>query len=107
VFLRQVLPGGASKSYGLHVARLAGLPAEVLTEAARVLMYLEKQGATPVADTAAATNGTGVTSAGLATLVHDLLRLDLCTITPLHALTLLHDLQQQARALRRDKGGGA
>jgi DNA mismatch repair protein MutS len=107
VFLRQVLPGGASKSYGLHVARLAGLPAEVLTEAARVLIYLEKQGATPVADTAAATNGTGVTSAGLATLVHDLLRLDLCAITPLHALTLLHDLQQQARALRHDKGGGA
>jgi DNA mismatch repair protein MutS len=107
VFLRQVLPGGASKSYGLHVARLAGLPAEVLTEAARVLMFLEKHGATPVADMAAATNGTGAPPAGSSTLVHDLLRLDLCTITPLHALTLLHDLQQQARALRHGGGGGA
>jgi DNA mismatch repair protein MutS len=107
VFLRQVLPGGASKSYGLHVARLAGLPTEVLAEAARVLVYLEKQGATPMAHTAAATNGTAVASTGLATLVHDLLRLDLCTITPLHALTLLHNLQQQARALGHDQGGGA
>ena len=107
VFLRQVLPGGASKSYGLHVARLAGLPAEVLTEAARVLIYLEKRGATPMADPVPVTNGTGGPSAALSTLVHDLLRLDLCTITPLHALTLLHDLQQQARALRHDGGGGA
>jgi DNA mismatch repair protein MutS len=36
IFLRQVVPGGARKSYGLHVARLAGLPAEVLDESARV-----------------------------------------------------------------------
>ena len=39
--------------------------------------------------------------------MHDLLQLDLCTITPLQALTLLHDLQQQARALRHGQWRGS
>ena len=99
IFLRQVIPGGANKSYGLHVARLAGLPAEVLDESARVLHYLEQQGVQPVAAPEAPVNGainapTPPTSSGLS---EQLLRLDLCQITPLQALTLLHELQQQAR----------
>jgi DNA mismatch repair protein MutS len=99
MFLRQVAPGGASKSYGLHVARLAGLPAEVLTEAAQVLRFLEQHGTAPAEPPSSRTNGTAPRTAGPSTLVHDLLRLDLCTMTPLQALTLLHDMQQQARAL--------
>ena len=41
IFLRKLLPGGTSRSYGLAVARLAGLPAEVLDRAAEVLEGLE------------------------------------------------------------------
>jgi DNA mismatch repair protein MutS len=95
VFLRQVVPGGASKSYGLHVARLAGLPAEVLEEAARVLTSLEQQGTRPVAGTTSATNGSGESPAGA--IAQQLVALDICQITPLQALMLLHQLQQQAR----------
>ena len=43
VFLRKVMPGVADKSYGLEVARLAGLPREVLQRAAEILERLEKK----------------------------------------------------------------
>ena len=45
VFLRTVVEGGASKSYGIEVARLAGLPASVLRRAREVLRRLETEGA--------------------------------------------------------------
>jgi DNA mismatch repair protein MutS len=41
VFLRRVMPGSADKSYGLHVARLAGIPVAVVDRAAEVLRNLE------------------------------------------------------------------
>jgi DNA mismatch repair protein MutS len=99
VFLRQVVPGGASKSYGLHVARLAGLPPEVLEEAACVLTYLERQGTAPVVGTAPSSHGAEEDSPAAAVLTQQLAALDVCQITPLQALTLLHQLQQQAQTL--------
>ncbi len=54
VFLHQIVPGGADQSYGIHVARLAGVPATVLSRAREILKFLEKQHApeagAPVAD---------------------------------------------------------
>ncbi len=41
IFLRQIVPGAADKSYGIHVARLAGLPKEVITRAKEILENLE------------------------------------------------------------------
>jgi len=101
LFLRQLVPGGTSKSYGLHVARLAGLPTEVLTEASRVFQYLQRQGSQPAALTPHAVNGSRPPAASPATtaLAQQLLGLDICQITPLQALSLLHDLQQHARTL--------
>jgi DNA mismatch repair protein MutS len=43
VFLHQIVPGGADQSYGIHVARLAGVPAPVLERAREILAFLEKQ----------------------------------------------------------------
>jgi DNA mismatch repair protein MutS len=43
VFLHQIVPGGADQSYGIHVARLAGVPAPVLERAREILKFLEKQ----------------------------------------------------------------
>ena len=43
VFLHQIVPGGADQSYGIHVARLAGVPAAVLERARAILAFLEKQ----------------------------------------------------------------
>ncbi|MGQ4806702.1 DNA mismatch repair protein MutS [Candidatus Entotheonellaceae bacterium PAL068K] len=103
VFLRQVAPGGTTKSYGLHVARLAGLPSEVLEEAAQVLECLERHNTGPVADSVPVTHGSRVSPLTDA-LLRQLVTLDLCQITPLQALSVLHALQQQARTPGRDRG---
>ena len=42
IFLRKIVPGGADKSYGIQVARLAGLPKEILDRAKNILAHLEK-----------------------------------------------------------------
>src|SRR5213083_3547207 len=42
IFLRKIIPGGADKSYGIQVARLAGLPKEILDRAKDILSHLEK-----------------------------------------------------------------
>jgi DNA mismatch repair protein MutS len=55
VFLHRIVPGGADQSYGIHVARLAGVPGSVLDRARQILAFLEAQ---HVPD-AAATGGGG------------------------------------------------
>ena len=42
IFLRKIIPGGADKSYGIQVARLAGVPKEILDRAKDILSHLEK-----------------------------------------------------------------
>lgn len=44
VFVRQVMPGAADRSYGIQVARLAGLPASVISRATAILQELEREG---------------------------------------------------------------
>lgn len=41
VFLRKIIPGGADRSYGIEVAKLAGLPKEVVSRAKKILEELE------------------------------------------------------------------
>jgi DNA mismatch repair protein MutS len=43
VFLHRIVPGGADQSYGIHVARLAGVPSPVLDRSREILAYLERQ----------------------------------------------------------------
>ena len=47
IFLRKLCPGGVEKSFGIHVARLAGMPKQVLDSAERTLASLEKGGRCP------------------------------------------------------------
>ena len=47
IFLRKILPGGTDKSYGIQVARLAGVPKSVLTRAKEILSNLEESELTP------------------------------------------------------------
>ncbi|MDR0679913.1 MAG: DNA mismatch repair protein MutS [Puniceicoccales bacterium] len=46
IFMREVVPGAADKSYGIHVARLAGLPANVINRSKEILRELESEGNT-------------------------------------------------------------
>jgi DNA mismatch repair protein MutS len=47
IFLRQIIPGPADRSYGIHVAKLAGVPPAVLDRAKLILELLEKNAAAP------------------------------------------------------------
>ncbi|MEY2481752.1 MAG: mismatch repair protein MutS [Verrucomicrobiota bacterium] len=46
IFLRKIIPGGADRSYGIHVARLAGVPKQILDRAKDILAHLEKPNGT-------------------------------------------------------------
>ena len=120
VFLRRVTAGSADKSYGLHVARLAGLPPEVVARAEEVLANLEAQeydftgqprlargrgmaaaGRTASAGPAGGGQGGGrqmnLFAPGEELVAAVLRETDLDRLSPLEALTLLHDLKSRLR----------
>jgi DNA mismatch repair protein MutS len=111
VFLHKIVPGGADKSYGVHVAELAGLPKPVVQRAREVLALLE-DGPAPLA-----TSGQPAAPAGRAPvaqlplpslrlpLLDDLAALDIDAMTPLDALTKLYELREAARAAGEGSGG--
>jgi Mismatch repair ATPase (MutS family) len=61
IFLRKLCPGGVEHSFGIHVARMAGMPREVVTCAERVLKQLENRAKTS-RNVTEATNGTSLTA---------------------------------------------
>ena len=99
VFLRQIVPGPASRSYGVEVARLAGVPAPVVARARALLAGLE-QGASPA--TAGAPEARGGGQLGLFAGPDEQLRRELAALeperlTPLEALATLARLVDAAR----------
>jgi DNA mismatch repair protein MutS len=101
VFLRQIIPGGADKSYGIHVAQLAGLPRSILSRAQEVLSELESEGG----------GRRGIQKRGRRKeprpqqlpllgakppILEELEKLDISSMTPLEALNKLYELQQKA-----------
>ena len=95
-FLHRIVPGGADRSFGIHVARLAGVPASVLVRA-RVLLG-EMEQARPLA--AEAGPRAAQLSLDIAVpphpLVEELATLDIESLSPLAALNALADLKQRA-----------
>ena len=104
VFLHRIVPGGADKSYGIHVAQLAGLPRTVINRAWEVLRDLEGDGA-PRKGSSRATRAKGEAAATLqmslfnesSPLVEELLRVDVSNLTPLEAINVLYELQEKAK----------
>jgi DNA mismatch repair protein MutS len=98
VFLRQVVAGGASRSYGIDVARLAGLPRSVVARARQILAKLEGArdlGQAPQLALFAAAPAPEPPAES--PLVARLRELDPDRITPLEALRLLAELRDLAR----------
>jgi DNA mismatch repair protein MutS len=97
VFLHNIEPGAASKSYGIEVARLAGLPSVVIERAKRVLRQHEKQERQSVqvetADPVQLTIFTPLSQR----IVDRIEATDVNSLTPLQALNLLEELQQELR----------
>lgn len=101
VFLRKVAEGAADKSYGIEVAKLAGLPTDVIHRAREVLAEhesAERSAVTHLASRDAA--GSGPMQLTIFTplsqkIVDRIKETDLNSISPLEALTLLHELKKQ------------
>ena len=101
VFLRKIVRGAADDSYGIEVAKLAGLPDAIISKAKGYLKELEANGAAAVPTVQAHTAGDGqISFADVgADEVREILRnADLNTITPIEAMNMLFELQKKARA---------
>jgi len=94
VFLRKIIPGKADRSYGIHVAQLAGIPKQVITRAEEVLSQLEqadgsqknnKEKPNEIEDTLPSPHP----------IIEEMKQMDLFSMTPLEALNHLADLQRR------------
>ena len=104
VFLRRIVPGGTDKSYGIHVAKLAGLPDKVVKRADELLEEYTSQGpasVTAAAEPAPEKGREEIQSSLFGDVIGDTLRsLDIMTMTPLEALNTLYKLQEEAKRER-------
>ena len=100
VFLHQIVPGGADKSYGVHVAQLAGLPQGVVNRAWEVLADLEEQSVAPSRKRGRPKGEPAQQMAlfnGDQKLQGMLQELDIPNLTPLQAINKLYELQKEAQ----------
>ncbi len=103
VFLRKIVPGAADKSYGIHVAQLAGIPRQVVRRAEEVLEELERKGdarARKRAMREMAMPSALQLSLFLGEsdpLIEEIKNLPVDELTPLEAISQLYDLQRKAR----------
>jgi len=100
VFLHKIVEGGTDRSYGIHVARLAGVPGEVLARARAILSDLEQDEeglAQRILDGSAPPKPGAPVQLGLfstrSAVEEELARLDLDRLSPLEALLKLRELQ--------------
>ncbi len=108
VFLRKLVRGGADRSYGIQVARLAGLPRQVVDRAREILLTLEAQeGERQNRREAAASKLRQKPSVQLTffedrkhPVVEELLALNVLALTPIDALNMLYQLQAKAKESR-------
>jgi DNA mismatch repair protein MutS len=110
VFLHRILPGGADRSYGVHVGRIAGLPQPVINRAWELLAQLEgrdgggKAGSDPLRKPRRGAPGQPSQPLQLpllrpgSELADKLAALDVAAMTPLEAINKLYELQQDAKS---------
>jgi DNA mismatch repair protein MutS len=108
IFLHRIVPGGADKSYGIHVAQLAGMPRPVVHRAEEILEQLEREAArspgkagreSPIGRGASAPSAKALQLPLFDTtspVVEALKAMDVNALTPIEALTRLYELQKMA-----------
>ena len=98
VFLRKIVRGAADDSYGIEVAKLAGLPDSIIGKAKGYLKELITSGAAPKLNVGKAEeNQISLADVGADEVSRILRNTDLNTITPIEAMNLLFELQKKAR----------
>ena len=103
LFLRKIVEGGADRSYGIHVARLAGLPRDVVTRAEEVLTRLESGSAQ---DEFRGTDFKSVPTDPVPTdptlppphpILEEVRQMDLFSMTPLEAMNKLAEIKERLK----------
>jgi len=105
IFLRKIIPGGCDKSYGIHVARIAGVPAEVIERSKSILAAMEEE-SLAVVDKSGIKRTKGKPDMGAVTqlslfgerhsaLVEEIKKLKLETMSPLEAMNFLYKVKRE------------
>lgn len=97
IFLRRIVPGGTDRSYGVHVARLAGLPKKVLERSEELLKEYDNDNGRVQQPAAAAASDNMMGSLFGSSIANELLKLDVMSMTPIEAMSALYKLQDEAR----------
>ena len=103
VFLRKIIRGSADESYGIEVAKLAGLPADVIKNAKKILKSIESASKADFQNLASVEipeeEDTQITFSDTATdsIIKDLKTVDINNLTPFEALTLMNELVEKAK----------
>jgi DNA mismatch repair protein MutS len=96
VFLHQIVPGGADRSYGIHVAQLAGLPRDVINRANEILVDLEQHAPTAAVEPNRLDRGQQIALFPESSPILDELRdLDVNVLTPLEAINKLFEWKKR------------
>ena len=103
IFLRKIVKGGTDESYGIHVAKLAGVPKEVLKSANDILKGLErksniinKSGKTESTNKKIVSGQLDMYNYKLADIAHELDKINVNELTPIDALNILVKLKESA-----------
>lgn len=102
IFLRKLLSGGSEHSFGIHVAKLAGMPAKVVNRANEVLKTLEKSrsqsgsknSAKAITDESMQLSFFQLDDPVLENIREELLKIDINTLTPIEALMKLNSIKK-------------
>ncbi len=96
VFLHQIVRGGADRSYGIHVAQLAGLPRDVIQRANEILQDLEEHAVTTAVEPSHLNTGQQIALFPESSpILEELNTLDITTMTPLEAMNKLYEWQKR------------
>jgi len=102
IFLRKLIEGSADKSYGIHVAQLAGLPKEVLERAKEILYHLEKNsyredGMPKLAKVEKEAKQLSLFAEAEHNLLQELNKMKIEEMTPIEALNKLQELKEKIK----------
>ena len=97
VFLRTILPGGTNKSYGVHVAKLAGMPNDVIDRSWNILKQLETESNTTIHPLQMQMDFDNKIDKGNELLKKKLLEANLDQMTPIEALNMLNMLKNEIK----------
>jgi len=120
IFLRRLVPGGTNKSYGIQVARLAGVPDKVIAKAKKILAAIESRDGDPALSGMESGIQSGIDGSKTkkasrispkpdqqmdlfktndhGEIIAELEAIDVSTITPIQALNLIYNLKQKIRS---------